>query len=51
MKKEELYEKLEQMVEMLGETEVIEALAMAMDLKELQENLEYIDRMNDLDLF
>lgn len=51
MKKEELYEKLEQMVEMLGLEETLDSLAMAMDSKELEENLEYIDRMNDLNLF
>lgn len=44
-------DKLDEMVEMLGADVAINELAKAMSSKELEDNLKYIDRMNDLDLF
>lgn len=49
--KNELMEKLDEMVEMLGTETVLEDLVLAMSSNELQENLEYIDRMRETDLF
>lgn len=49
--KNELMEKLDAMVETLGVEYVLENLALAMSSDELQENLEYVDRMNDTNLF
>ena len=49
--KNELFEKMDEMVEMLGAETVLEELARAMSSDELQENLEYIDRMNETELF
>ena len=49
--KNELMEKMDEMVEMLGAETVLEDLALAMSSDELQENLEYIDRMRETDLF
>lgn len=43
--------KLDELVEMLGADTAINELAKAMDGKELDEDLRYIDRMNDLNLF
>lgn len=51
MNKQELYEVAEQMVEMLGTEHMLDELLRAMDSKELQENLEFIDRTNDTNLF
>ena len=51
MDKDKLYEIVEKMTEQLGTQELLDSLVMAMSSKELQENLEYIDRMNDLDNF
>ncbi len=39
------------MKDMLGADHLLDALAQAMSDRELQENLEYIDRMEDLGLF
>ena len=47
----ELFEKMDEMVEMLGAETVLEELARAMSSDELQENIEYIDRMNETELF
>lgn len=49
--KNELLEKLDEMVEVLGAETVLEDLALAMSSDELQENLEYIDRMRETELF
>lgn len=49
--KNELMEKMDEMVELMGVNAVLEELARAMNSDELQENLEYIDRMNETDLF
>ena len=51
LNKNELFEKMDEMVEMLGAETVLEKLARAMSSDELQENLEYIDRMNETELF
>lgn len=51
MNKNELMNKLDEMVEMFGANTTINELAKAMDSKELEEDLKYIDRMNDLNLF
>ena len=51
MDKDKLYEIVEKMTEQLGAQELLDSLVMAMSSKELQENLEYIDRMNDLENF
>lgn len=49
--KTELYEIAEQMEEMIGSKELLENLMMAMDSDELQKNLEFIDRMMDMNIF
>ena len=51
MNKNELMNKLDELVEMLGADNAINELAKAMDSKELEENLKFIDRMHDLNLF
>ena len=51
MDKDKLYEIVEKMTEQLGAQELLDSLVMSMSSKELQENLEYIDRMNDLGNF
>lgn len=51
MNREELDNIVEQMVELLSAEEVLNDLTKAMSTDELQENLEYIDRMQDLNLF
>ena len=51
MAKDDLMNKLDEMVEMLGFNETINELARAMSSNELEDNLKYIDRMNDLNLF
>ena len=49
--KNELMIKMDEMVELMGAETVLEELARAMSSDELQENLEYIDRMNETELF
>ena len=49
--KNKLIEKMDEMVELMGAEAVLEELARAMSSDELQENLEYIDRMHETDLF
>ena len=49
--KNKLFEKMDEMVELMGAEAVLEELARAMSSDELQENLEYIDRMHETDLF
>ena len=51
MNKNELMNKLNDLVDLLGADATINELAKAMDSKELEENLKYIDRMDDLNLF
>ena len=51
MEKEKLYEILENMSVQLGTDVLLENLAMAMDYDELKANLEFIDRMHDLENF
>lgn len=51
MNRAELNEKIDQMVEYLGVEETLKELASAMSTDELQENLEYIDSMQELHLF
>ena len=51
MKKDELMDKIDEMVKILGADETILSLAKAMTSKELEDDLKYIDRMNDLNLF
>lgn len=49
--KNELMVKMDEMVELMSAEAVLEELARAMSSDELQENLEYIDRMNETNLF
>lgn len=51
MEKAELYEIVETMTEQLGADVLLENLIMAMSYDELKANLEFIDRMNDLENF
>ena len=51
MTKEELYSKLDEMVELLGADSILDELSMSMTSKELEDDLRYIDRMDDLRLF
>ena len=51
MNKNDLMDKLDELVEMLGAENAINELAKAMDSNELESDLRYIDRMNDLNLF
>ena len=49
--KNELMVKMDEMIELMGAEAELEELARAMSSDELQENLEYIDRMNETELF
>ena len=51
MNKNELMNKLDELVEMFGADTAINELAKAMDSKELEEDFKFIDSMNDLNLF
>lgn len=51
MEKEKLYEILENMSAQIGADVLLENLAMAMNYDELKANLEFIDRMHDLENF
>ena len=51
MNKNELMNKLNDLVDLLGADATINELAKAMDSKELEDDLKFIDRMNDLNLF
>lgn len=51
MNKNELMNKLDELVEMLGADTAIDELAKAMNSNELESDLKFIDRMNDLNLF
>ena len=51
MEKQELYEVIANMTEQLGADVLLENLVMAMNYDELKANLQYIDRMHDLENF
>ena len=51
MNKENLYEVAEVMMEQLGTETLLTEILQAMDVDELKANLEYIDRMHDLNNF
>ena len=51
MDKQELYEIVENMTAQLGADVLLENLAIAMNYDELKANLEFIDRMHDLENF
>ena len=51
MEKAELWEILENMSVQLGTDVLLENMAIAMNYDELKANLEFIDRMHDLDNF
>ena len=51
MNKNELMNKLDELVEMFGADVALRELARAMTSKELEEDLKFIDRMDDLNLF
>ena len=51
MDKQELYEIVENMTAQIGADVLLENLVMAMSYDDLKENLEYIDRMHDLENF
>ena len=51
MNKENLYEVAEVMMEQLGTGTLLTEILQAMDVDELKVNLEYIDRMHDLNNF
>ena len=49
--KDELIEKMEELKDAIGSDELLLSLALALSSDELQENLEYIDRMFDTNVF
>ena len=51
MNKNELMNKLDELIEMFGADVALRELARAMTSKELEEDLRFIDRMDDLNLF
>lgn len=51
MDKQELYEIVENMTAQIGADVLLENLVMAMSYDDLKANLEYIDRMHDLENF
>ena len=51
MNKNELMNKLDELVEMCGADVALRELARAMTSKELEEDLKFINRMDDLNLF
>lgn len=51
MNKNDLMDKLDELVEMVGADVALRELARAMDSKELEEDLRFLDRMDDLNLF
>ena len=51
MNKNELMNKLNELVDLLGADIALRELARAMTSKELEEDLKFIDRMDDLNLF
>ncbi len=51
MDKNTLMEKADEIKEVLGADGLLEALLKAMDSDDLRDNLEYIDRMHDTNVF
>lgn len=51
MNKQQLYEKLDELVELFGSDYVLDELAEALNSDELESDLKYIDQMNDTNLF
>ena len=51
MNMDELFEILDTLAEQIGTSELLENLALALSRDELQECLEYIDRMHDTNIF
>ena len=51
MNKETLYEIADNMADQIGAQALLDELLLAMDYDELKDNLEYIDRMHDLNNF
>ena len=51
MNKNDLMNKLDELVEMFGADVTLRELAMTMTSKELEEDLKFMDRMDDLNLF
>lgn len=51
LSRSELLDKLEELSEIIGTEELLLNLALAQSTDELHDNLEYIDRMFDTDLF
>lgn len=51
MSKEKLYDIVDKMKDAIGADEVLDALCQALSDKELEENLRWIDRTQDLNLF
>ena len=49
--KDELIEKMEELEDAIGSDDLLLSLALALSSDELQENLEYIDRMHDTNIF
>lgn len=49
MTKEELYNKADELKEIMGAEELLDNLMKAMDSHELEEDLNYVARMNGLD--
>ena len=51
LRKDELIEKMEELKDAIGSDDLLLSLALALSSDELQENLEYIDRMFDTNIF
>jgi len=51
MDKNELMEKMDELKDLMGAEELLNNLALAMSTDDLRENLEYIDRMFDTNVF
>ena len=51
LSRSELLDKLEELREIIGTEDLLLNLALAQSTDELQENLEYIDRMFDTNIF
>ena len=50
MERNELYNIVDEMIELLGSDKLLDALIRAMSSDELESNLRYIDRVYDLDI-
>ena len=51
MSQSKVWDILDEMKELLGADSLLDQLCQAMSTDDLEDNLRYIDRMNDLDLF